>query len=97
MTVTLLHEFCNPCDVVAGGVGHLLPAGSVRLAAPPREQPTSGAQRAAGAQGDLQPIRRQDVSSAHAQCGLPGCLPSSSSQLVFAQLLGVDRSSAVNI
>lgn len=53
---------------MAGRVGLLFPVGSVLLAASTGEQQTSGAQRAAGAQGAFQPIGRQDVGAAHAQC-----------------------------
>lgn len=94
-------EFWNSSDVMAGRVGLQFPVGSVQLAAFTGEQPTSGAQRAAGNQGAFQPIRCQDVSAAHAQCWLSGCSPAFSfdplHQLLFAQLIGVDHSSAVNI
>lgn len=68
-------EFWNSSDVMAGRVGLQFPVGSVQLAAFTGEQPTSGAQCAAGTQGAFQPIRCQDVSAAHAQCWLSGCSP----------------------
>lgn len=51
----------------------MFPAGSVQLSASTGQQQTAGAQRAADTQGALQPIKRRDVSAAHAQCGLSGC------------------------
>lgn len=64
--------FKNPSYIITGGVGLVFPVGSVWVAALAGEQPTSGAQRPAGAQRALQPVKCRHKCSAHAQCWLPG-------------------------
>lgn len=70
-SVAVLSFWC-PSYTITGGVGLVFPVGSVWVAALAGEQPTSRAQRPAGAQRALQQIELWIHGSAHAQRWLPG-------------------------